>query len=83
MISIKRFQNNRISNFFYGRCQIFFVNGFGLPLFAQRLAEHGGIRLTGMPGYSKSLTDSEMWQVSLLLLHADKVSASVQQALRK
>ncbi len=42
-----------------------------------------GIRLTGMPGYSKSLTDSEMWQVSLLLLHADKVSASVQQALRK
>lgn len=42
-----------------------------------------GIRLTGMPGYSETLSDSEMWQVSLLLLHADKVPASVQQALRK
>ena len=42
-----------------------------------------GIRLTGMPGYSDSLTDSEMWQVSLLLLHADKLPASVQQILRK
>jgi len=42
-----------------------------------------GIRLTGMPGYSDSLTDSEMWQVSLLLLHADKLPASVQQVLGK
>lgn len=42
-----------------------------------------GVRLTGMPGYSDNLTDSEMWQVSLLLLHADKLPASVQQALRK
>jgi thiosulfate dehydrogenase len=42
-----------------------------------------GIRLTGMPGYSDTLTDSEMWQVSLLMLHADKLPASVQQILRK
>jgi mono/diheme cytochrome c family protein len=42
-----------------------------------------GIRLTGMPGFSDSLTDSEMWQVSLLLLHADTLPASVQQVLRK
>jgi len=42
-----------------------------------------GIRLTGMPGYSDSLTDSDMWQVSLLLLHADKLPASVQQVLGK
>jgi mono/diheme cytochrome c family protein len=31
-----------------------------------------GIRLTGMPSYSKELTDTEMWQVSLLLKNADK-----------
>jgi mono/diheme cytochrome c family protein len=31
-----------------------------------------GIRLTGMPSYSKVLTDTEMWQVSLLLKNADK-----------
>jgi thiosulfate dehydrogenase len=31
-----------------------------------------GIRLTGMPSYSKVLSDTEMWQVSLLLKNADK-----------
>ena len=31
-----------------------------------------GIRLTGMPSYSKVLSDIEMWQVSLLLKNADK-----------
>jgi mono/diheme cytochrome c family protein len=31
-----------------------------------------GIRLTGMPAYKGVLTDSQMWQVSLLLANADK-----------
>jgi len=31
-----------------------------------------GIRLSGMPSYSKVLTDAEIWQVSLLLKSADK-----------
>ena len=31
-----------------------------------------GIRLTGMPSYSEVLSDTEMWQVSLLLKNADK-----------
>jgi mono/diheme cytochrome c family protein len=31
-----------------------------------------GIRLTGMPSYKKILTDTEMWQVTLLLANADK-----------
>lgn len=31
-----------------------------------------GIRLTGMPAYGKILSDTEMWQVSLLLSMADK-----------
>src|ERR1035437_2710101 len=41
-----------------------------------------GIRLTGMPGYIGNLTDSEMWQVSLMLLHADKLPESVPPILR-
>jgi thiosulfate dehydrogenase len=41
-----------------------------------------GIRLTGMPAYGSSLNDRQVWQVSLLLAHADKVSASVQEVLR-
>jgi thiosulfate dehydrogenase len=31
-----------------------------------------GIRLTGMPSYKLSLSDNQMWQVSLLLANADK-----------
>jgi thiosulfate dehydrogenase len=31
-----------------------------------------GIRLTGMPSYSHILSDTQMWQVSLLLANADK-----------
>jgi thiosulfate dehydrogenase len=31
-----------------------------------------GIRLTGMPAYSQVLTDTQMWQVSLLLKNADQ-----------
>ena len=31
-----------------------------------------GIRLTGMPAYKNVLTETEMWQVSLLLANADK-----------
>jgi mono/diheme cytochrome c family protein len=42
-----------------------------------------GIRLTGMPGYSANLSDSELWQVSLFLLHADKMPDSVQAFLHQ
>jgi thiosulfate dehydrogenase len=40
-----------------------------------------GIRLTGMPGFKGSLTEVQLWQVSILLANADKLPASVQQAL--
>jgi thiosulfate dehydrogenase len=40
-----------------------------------------GIRLTGMPGFRDSLSDDELWQVSLLLANADKMSPAVRQAL--
>jgi mono/diheme cytochrome c family protein len=32
-----------------------------------------GIRLTGMPGFADSLSDTEVWQVSLLLANKDKL----------
>src|SRR5579864_6897439 len=40
-----------------------------------------GIRLTGMPGFSESLSQTQMWQVSLLVAHADKLPDSVKAAL--
>lgn len=40
-----------------------------------------GIRLTGMPGFTDSLSQTQMWQVSLLLANADKVPESVKSAL--
>ncbi len=40
-----------------------------------------GIRLTGMPGFSQSLSNLQMWQVSLLLKHANRLPATVAAAL--
>ncbi|HMD17742.1 MAG TPA: cytochrome c [Terriglobales bacterium] len=40
-----------------------------------------GIRLTGMPGFSKSLTENQMWQIAILLANADKLPASAKAAL--
>jgi mono/diheme cytochrome c family protein len=42
-----------------------------------------GIRLTGMPGFGDSLSDTELWQVSLLLQHAHELPPSVSQLLRE
>ena len=42
-----------------------------------------GIRLTGMPAYSASLSEKEMWQISFLLAGADKLPVSVQDALKQ
>ena len=41
-----------------------------------------GIRLTGMPGYVDNLSESEMWQVSLLVFSADKLPPSVLEILQ-
>jgi thiosulfate dehydrogenase len=40
-----------------------------------------GIRLTGMPAYGLSTSEQQLWQVSLLLAHADKLPPSVQKVL--
>jgi thiosulfate dehydrogenase len=40
-----------------------------------------GIRLTGMPGFEKSLSTTQMWQVSLLLANADKLPKAVSDSL--
>jgi len=40
-----------------------------------------GIRLTGMPGFKGSLTDMQLWQVSLMLANAHGLPAGAQAAL--
>jgi len=40
-----------------------------------------GIRLTGMPGYKGSLTDTQLWQVSVMLANADKLSPAAKAAV--
>jgi len=43
-----------------------------------------GIRLTGMPGFSASLSSEQMWQVSLLLSKStDKLPGAVRTALQE
>lgn len=41
----------------------------------------GGIRMTGMPGFEKTLSTTQMWQVSLLCANADKLPNGVMQIL--
>lgn len=40
-----------------------------------------GIRLTGMPSFKGRLTETQIWEVSVLLANADKIPASVKTAL--
>jgi mono/diheme cytochrome c family protein len=40
-----------------------------------------GIRHTGMPGFADSLSEPELWQVSLLLAKSDQLSPPVRQQL--
>ena len=42
-----------------------------------------GIRLTGMPGFKDSLTDTHMWQIAQLVATGNKVPASVSDFLKK
>jgi thiosulfate dehydrogenase len=40
-----------------------------------------GFRLTGMPGFSKSLNETQMWQMALLVANADKLPSSAKAVL--
>lgn len=41
----------------------------------------GGIRMTGMPGFQKTLSNTQIWQVSLLVANADKLPQAVKDSL--
>jgi thiosulfate dehydrogenase len=41
----------------------------------------GGIRMSGMPGFEKTLSSAQVWQVSLLLANSDKLPTTVKDSL--
>lgn len=41
----------------------------------------GGIRMTGMPGFKDHLSETQMWQVAVLVKNADKLSPAVKGEL--
>jgi mono/diheme cytochrome c family protein len=41
----------------------------------------GGIRMSGMPGFKGSLTETQIWQVTVLVKNADKISPAVKAEL--
>jgi mono/diheme cytochrome c family protein len=41
----------------------------------------GGLRMSGMPGFSQHLSETQMWQVSVLLKNADTISPAVKTEL--
>src|SRR5579864_7949378 len=40
-----------------------------------------GIRLSEMPGFTSTLSDTQRWQVTMLAAHADKLPSAVRDAL--
>jgi len=42
---------------------------------------YNGFRLTGMPGFSKSLSETQMWQMALLVANADKLPPAAKALL--
>ena len=74
-----------IGKFFYPHAPHLLPPGKGVtddPVGATHWVVEHGIRFSGMPSFGKQLTDTEIWQVSLLLRNADKLPPSVQEALR-
>ncbi len=53
------------------------------PLGTTHWVVKNGIRFSAMPSFEGTLTDNELWQVSLLLKDADKLSPPVQEVLRQ
>jgi mono/diheme cytochrome c family protein len=41
----------------------------------------GGIRMTGMPGFKGSLSETQIWQVAVLVKNADKITEPVRAQL--
>jgi mono/diheme cytochrome c family protein len=41
-----------------------------------------GIRLSGMPGFADTLSDTQRWQVAMLVAHADKLPREAQAAFK-
>jgi thiosulfate dehydrogenase len=42
---------------------------------------NGGIRMTGMPGFKNHLSETQIWQLAVLLKNADKIPATVRVRL--
>jgi len=40
-----------------------------------------GIRMSGMPAFKTRLTETQLWQVSQLIAHANEIPDSVKRAL--
>jgi thiosulfate dehydrogenase len=51
------------------------------PAWETHWKAENGIRLTGMPSFKGSLNETQLWQVSVLLANADKISPAVNAAL--
>ena len=41
----------------------------------------GGIRMTGMPGFKGRLSETQIWQLAVLVKNADKISTAVKAEL--
>ena len=53
------------------------------PVGATHWVVKNGVRFSAMPRFDKKMSDTEIWQVSLLLRNANKLPDSVKESLRQ
>jgi thiosulfate dehydrogenase len=66
----------------YPRAPQFFEDAPDMPENQNYYIIRHGIRLSGMPAWDGTLSDQEMWQVTTLLRHLDKLPPQVSDAWR-
>ncbi|HEX3421661.1 MAG TPA: cytochrome c [Candidatus Udaeobacter sp.] len=74
------------SKSFYPRPPHLLPPGTGVtddPVGATHWVVENGVRFSAMPRFDKKMSDTEIWQVSLLLRNANKLPDSVKESLRQ
>lgn len=67
----------------YPRAPQFVEDAPDMPDYQNFYVIEHGVRLSGMPAWSQSLSEAQMWQVTAFLSHMDKLPAEVSDQWKK
>jgi mono/diheme cytochrome c family protein len=77
------YKSSPLANSFYPPVPQLIANPLDDPEWHIYYAVRTGVRYTGMPAWSKALTDDQIWKVTGFLAHLGKLSPAVQDYWKK